>query len=216
LLPATDAAAQPFGTAGQFSLSGERLSGVVVASESTDEGGVDQTTTYTSVSLLASPLAATTNYSFPRIGLDYLVTDGFTIGAALGMFTVSGTAEAEAMGQSMEEDLGSFLGFLFAPRLGYAYMFNESVGIWPRGGITYATLKSENDDPDITLSQNRLALSLDVPLVLSPVPHVGILLGPAIDFGVSGSNEAEVGGMSTDTDFKSTDFGLHAGLMAYF
>jgi hypothetical protein len=45
---------------------------------------------------------------------------------------------------------------------------------------------------------------------------VGILLGPAIDFGVSGSNEVEVGGMSTDTDFKATDFGLHAGLMAYF
>jgi hypothetical protein len=213
----SESAAQVLGEGGQFALGAERLSGVVRASDTADvSNDATSTTSFTSVSLLVARTNAASTYSFPRIGLDYFVADSVSIGMAIGMFTLSGSQETELMGQSSEQDLNDILGFLFAPRVGYAFAFSESAAIWPRAGITFVTASSDDPDTDATGSMNRLALSLDVPFVLSPAPHVGILLGPAIDFGVTGSNSIESGGMSTDVDVTSTDFGLHAGLVAYF
>src|SRR5688572_21507985 len=128
-LATSEASAQErFGRQGQFALAAERLTGVVAASERSEVGDTDVTTNITSVYLLANPFnGVITNYSFPRIGFDYLVTNGFTLGASLGYFTYSGSVDVEGD----ETDLDGASGFLVAPRLGYAAMFSDTVGIWP-------------------------------------------------------------------------------------
>src|SRR5690606_35934181 len=117
--------------------------------------------------------------------------------ASTSMETDSGVA-------SSEESI-TVLGF--APRAGYATMFSEHVGIWPRGGITY--MKVDYDESELEMS--GFALSLAVPFLLAPSESVAILLGPTLDYALSAS--AEVGGQATD--FGIFGFGIQAGLAGF-
>src|SRR5688572_17317356 len=94
LTPAEARAQDRFGGEGQFAIAAERVTGVVSASQTTEVGGEETTSSFTSINLLTSPLSGfTTNYSFPRVGFDYFATDGFSLGMALGYFTFSGSVE---------------------------------------------------------------------------------------------------------------------------
>jgi hypothetical protein len=97
-------------------------------------------------------------------------------------------------------------------------MFKDAIGIWPRGGLTYVSGGSEQDDGD-EFSSSQLALTLEVPFVFVPVPHVAFTAGPTLDLGLSGSIEndpAAPNANTTENDFKVTDFGLQVGMCAYF
>lgn len=209
-----------FARANQFALSAERVFGFVHSSN-TQEPAADttDTTSYTNINLLTNPMGGFfTGYSVARIGFDFFVIDGLSIGAALGYFSASQSNETEVMGTTSESDGPTFSGFLVAPRIGYAYMFNPTVGIWPRGGITYAHRNISDPDSDNENSQNRLAVTLELPLVISPVPHVGFLLGPTLDLGVSGSdnNENTPPIPDAEVDAKTTDIGVQTGVLVYF
>ena len=221
LLTAEVASAQTFGSDDQFAVSAERLFGVVFASESTEDAGATQTVNLTTLSVLSSPMGSlTTSYSFPRVGADFVLGDGPSIGAALGLFTLSGSAEVEQGGVSAKQDTGSGTGFLLMPRVGLPVMFQEHVGIWPRAGISYIAVSSESGDGSLDTSSNRLALTLEVPLVLSPVPHTGFIVAPTLDVGLSGSNETSTDATgavsSAEQDVTGTEYGLQAGLFLYF
>jgi hypothetical protein len=235
LLRTPDAAAQEadFGKKGQFVISGERLFGLVVGSQTTTEDppgpamdpNEDEVTTtrrYTTINLLMNPSSIlTTAYSIPRIGFDYLPIDGLTVGGSVGFFTASGEIEQEANGVSQTEDTTSFSLFLLSPRVGYAFMFTPVFGIWPRGGITFLSLTSEAADGSPKSSSSRFALTLEVPFVIAPVPHVGFTLAPTLDLGLSGSNEVTtIDDMGVETtvenDTTATDIGVQAGLFVYF
>ncbi|HEY2408926.1 MAG TPA: hypothetical protein VGI10_23135 [Polyangiaceae bacterium] len=210
------ASAQTFGHAGQLVVSAERLFGFVSNSVKMDDPGQpEQTSHATSFELLGN--LATTTYGFARIGIDYFVIDGLTLGGSLAY--VHASTSAESGGVSADGPTTS--GFLVMPRVGYAAMFNDTVGIWPRGGFTYlsATATSPNNlgSADVT----RSAITLEAPLIISPVPHTGFLIGPTLDLGVGGSDKAtivNVAGVSTTTsgDRKATDIGVQAGLFVYF
>ena len=210
------------GKAGQLALSAERLFGVAWESTGTDENGTETTRSTTSVTLLSSRINGVIgNYSFSRVAADYFVIDGLSVGAALGYFNVSGHYEQTTAGVTNESDTGSASGFVVAPRLGYAVMLTPTIGIWPKAGITYTSVSLEDSDGNDAGSNSRIALSLDAPLVITPVPHAGLMIGPTIDYGVSGSDEEE----STDTtgatttnsiDVSTKAIGLHAGLFVYF
>jgi hypothetical protein len=223
LCPRGAQAQETFGSEGQFAVSGERLFGVTWSTQSSEEGDVKSTQSYTNISLLANPYGPFVSaYSFPRVGADFFVIDGLSVGAALGLFTVSSSSKVEAGDQEQEEDGPSLSGFLLAPRIGYAAMFNETVGIWPRGGITYVNASSESSDGDSETTSSSLALTIEAPLVIAPVPHVALTIGPTLDFGLSGSTERTTtdpttGEESTDEeDVDSTDIGLQAGITVWF
>ena len=66
-----------FGDAGQLAISAERMFGAMFIWNNVEGGGVDETTTDFHVSAISNPLAnVTTNYSFPRMGLDFFIIDG--------------------------------------------------------------------------------------------------------------------------------------------
>jgi hypothetical protein len=228
LLWTTRVAAQPaaadFGHKGQFVISGERLFGLVLTSSSTTQtvNNVERKTTrsYTMFNLLMNPTSPTT-YAIPRIGFDYLPIDGLTVGGSLGFSTASGEVKQEANGTSQTEDTGSASAFLLAPRAGYAFMFSPLFGIWPRGGITFLHASGEDDDGYPKTSLNRLALTMEVPFVFTPVPHVGFTFAPTLDLGLTGSDKVTTVDndnveTTVEADAVATDFGIQAGLFVYF
>jgi len=220
-LPAA-ANAQAFGTAGRFAISAERITTINHSSVTSEDEDEDATTTIgrTNIALFANPTTgpATSGYSFPRIAADYFVIDGLSVGAGLGLASSSGTIENEAGNISVETDADSMSGLLFAPRVGYAFMFEDNIGIWPRAGFTYVGVGTDEADGD-EISARLFAFTLEVPFVFVPVPHVAFTAAPALDLGISGSTEEdpqEPGAPNVETDYKVTDIGLHLGMTAYF
>ena len=247
-----------FGQRGQVAISAERLLGVYVIDGEADQDGTatgpggatinasrhtegDATT----VVLLGNDDAAGPA-AIPRIGVDFFVIDRLSIGGSLFYWTDS--SELETTGTNVlpggptitiprnrvESDRHT-LGF--SPRVGYAYMFSPTFGIWPRGGITYATEKTEvtetNFDPDdgsvnnstkteTTISQ--LSLTLEGLLVISPFEHIAFGVGPFVDFGLTGDIETDIntttgGGPAVshvEGDYGTTTFGITSSLIAWF
>lgn len=222
LLVPVSAQAQEFGTAGRFAISAERMFGVVHSTQSEDDevAGVEVTRrqSNTTISLLNNPLGGLVSaYSAPRLAADYFVTDGLSIGAALGFAHSSSSTETEGEDTTVETDGPSTNTVLLAPRVGYAFMFDDAIGIWPRLGITYVNASSETDD--VESSASRLALTIEAPFVFAPLPHVAFTAGPTLDLGLSGSTEfdpSEPGEETEETDVKATDIGLQLGMLVYF
>jgi hypothetical protein len=213
-----------FGRKGQFVISGERLFGLVLASSSSTQTinnvEVETTVSYTTFNLLMNPSRFTT-YAIPRIGFDYLVIDRLTVGGSLGFVSGSGEIERKAGGVSESEDTGPTSLFLLAPRVGFAFMFTPILGIWPRGGLTFLAGGSEDEDGYPKTSSSRWALTLEVPFVIAPVPHVGFTFAPTLDLGLAGSDEVTtIDNMgvetTTEVDVTATDFGIQAGMFVYF
>ena len=185
-----------FGDIGHVALSAERLFGYVHTKMSTTANGVDTNRSADTVSLIGSnPFGLlSTGYGWPRIAADAFVAKSISIGGALAFFNIS-------------PETGSITGFLLAPRVGYAAFIGPRLVLWPRGGITYEHVSTDNGG--ITITQSLFALTIEAPLAFLVVPRVAFLVGPTLDLGLSGSTSS--GGMSLDQ--KITDFGLQASLL---
>ena len=222
LVPQTVFAQDRFGSAGQFAISADRLTGVSHTSIKTELGEVTSTQSMTTITLFTNTLGDRTSaYSAPRLGGDYFVIDGLSLGAAIGIIHSTSSFEQEQDGTSVETDGPSRTGFLIYPRVGYALMFQDNFGFWPRGGLTYAsassTTEAANGDEG-KVSQSAFALSLEALFLFSPVPHVAFTGGPTLDLGLSGSYEDDDPGPgdSEEYDIKATDIGLQFGITAFF
>jgi hypothetical protein len=206
--------------AGNFAVGVERLFGVTYDKMTAEQGNSKATTSETSFSLFTKPSAFPV--SAPRVAFDYFVTDGLSLGAGLGYSTMSLDTKAEANVAGISGGTGTggqgVHTFVIAPRVGYAYMFNEHVGLWPRVGVTYAWLSVDSDSSSSgSTSFDSLALSAELPLVLSPVPHVAFLLAPTIDYGVTGSVTVSRPNMPDQSvDVTPLDLGFHAGVALWF
>jgi hypothetical protein len=217
LSSASLAAAQSshLGHSGTFALSGERIFGVGRASATLEpDGGGEVTSSSTEVSFLLSG-GRQSPFTAPRIGFDGFVTAGVSIGGFFGVVSHSSEVETEMptfMGGTVRSiyDGPSETAIVFGSRGGYAYMFNDTVGIWPRLGFSYFTDTTELGDGD-EITVNGLALSVDALLVVAPIPHFGFTLGPVLDLGLTGSTDT---GMQ-DIDTTVTDFGGFVGLVGW-
>jgi hypothetical protein len=93
-------------------------------------------------------------------------------------------------------------------------MFNDTVGIWPRLGITYVnqSLSASASVGGTTVgadtSNHFVALSAEVPFTITPVPHALITIAPTLDWGFSGA--------TGNADVTAISLGLHAGLGIWF
>jgi hypothetical protein len=107
--------------------------------------------------------------------------------------------------------------YLLAPRVGYLLATSDLITLWLRGGVTIFSGTTEATYGDMTLeaSASGTQLSLDPALVLTPTDHVGILLYPAIDFGLTGNWETNQAGSVTTGNFKFTSYGLAGGLAIF-
>ncbi len=163
-------------------------------------------------------------YVVPRLGLDYFVVDRVSVGAAFTYASDSGKFDQTVSGQNGRQQFDvSQSSILIAPRAGYAYMFSEVAGIWPRVGVSYASIKSVHDDGQDKQesTQNMFALGVEALLVILPVSHAGFTVGPTVDFPLYGKGKEpeQVGGQIVNRDrdtMKVTTLGLQFGALMWF
>lgn len=231
LIAPTALAQEPaVGQAGTFAISAERLMGyswTKTKSEGNFDPGdndVEIEGSRTQFDLLArgsvdSPFVA------PRLAFDYFVINGLSVGGSIAYYTYEEDDPTQTTnGNSVDLDEESGHGFLFAPRVGYLYMFSPVLGIWPRAGITYASGTTEVNDrnpgpgnADTEFNASVLDLSLEGMLVITPVPHGGFTVGPTVDIPLAGSGEVTIGDNSNDLDkVRITSIGIQAGVLVWF
>lgn len=172
--------------AGTFALGAERITGVFHADEKVDPGPNDGHTAFALFGNAAdSPLAGA--WQIPRIGFDVFVVNGLSLG---GSFVVLNTSRPDVTD------------IIVAPRVGYAYMFGRVVGIWPRGGLSYAHSSGPGD-----AEGHSFAFDIDVPLIFRCTHSFAITLGPLLDVGFAGK--------LNDVDTSFVQFGLSAGIVGF-
>lgn len=203
---ATPSNAAPSG--GDFALGVERMFGFSYYSTSVEADSAEAHVSGTSFSLgtTRDPLA----YSAPRVGLDYFLDSGLTLGLAVGWATVSRKIEGEGRvgGFTVQADFESESdALLLAPRAGFLLDLNETFTLWPRGGITY--LATSADPPVVFDEGNDTALTLEAPVIVF-IGSLGLWGGPVLDVGISGSRSSN--GSEIDADVTTWEIGLQFGL----
>jgi hypothetical protein len=217
---------------GQIVLSADRLFGLSFSSISTEPGtgGGKTTDSRTSIALLWPPLTAVSYspYQIPHASLDFIVPGGLSVGGSLGFISGSGTRKTEAAngGASVERDDPSITILTFAPRVGYALGLAPSIVFWPRGGITFYSIKQDSTTTlgmqSVTTKNtiSGLGLNLEANVVLMVAEHFGIIGGPVLDIPLSGTSSTEVtpqtGPAPADDKVKFTNYGLAIGLLGAF
>jgi len=236
-----------FGEAGSFVVSAERLTGLYfdrVDIETDGEQTVDTQdavaeieTSRTTFVLLGNggdtPAAGNS-----RLAFDYFVIPSLSLGGSLAFATRSQEDDNRVdyrgpirNGETETTTDTSETFFAFAPRVGYGRMFTDLLGVWARGGITYASDDAEADAETVSQGGNitpsssevtihHWSLSLEGMLVISPVGHFAFAVGPYLDIPLTGDIEyrTQVDGNVVDRwdgDVSALSFGLSAGLLGW-
>jgi hypothetical protein len=207
------------GSDGQFVFGVDRVMGVFANRLKLENEDTSATASWTTIALFGNG-AISNVHSMPRLALDYFVVEGFSLGGSFVYWRMSGELEPE---EGDATDLPTLSSVLFNPRLGYSFVIDETLAIWPRAGITYGNSKSEQTTPsatgdvDTSLSLSTWAITAEVPFVISPIENFAITAAPFIDFGVGGTLTTESDpGESVEVDAKMTTFGAWIGIAGYY
>jgi hypothetical protein len=211
------------GEDGQFIFAIERITALNfdrVKISYTDEAtgdDIDSTAKTTNVSLLG--VDPSSPAQLPRFALDYVIQSGFTVGGSL-MFVSRSLSEDDVtvVPPGTREDGSTFFA---GARAGYAFPFDETFGIWPRAGLSYALATASYDSVDedgeateFSTNTHYFDLNLEALAVISPLEHIAIMAGPYLDLGLGGKHKVEQDGTEIDSrNANLTSFGLviHAG-----
>jgi hypothetical protein len=204
---ATSFAQDDFATAGTFAFGVERVFGLYLAQRAEETPTDEDTDDYTQFSFAWGGVPPTV-YSIPRVGFDYFVIDGLSLGGSIAYWSLDIESEnLDKTDGSVATGGSEQSAFLFSPRVGYAVMFSDVVGIWPRGGITYYSRSFDADGAPPEVDENELAFTAEFHLILAPVEHVGITIGPVIDFGITGEVD-DPDPDNPDPDLQNRSFGI--------
>ena len=140
---------------GTFKVAAERMAGVSL----TFGGGGDPL--FGTGLLWGNPAPL----QFPRVGLDYFVIDGLSIGGSAGIQVLAGNGGSVFVG-----------GIL--PRVGYAFALSPSIDFWPRGGIGFI---GQDGGGGFGGGGTYGVLFLEAPFIWNITPDVGLAFGPALD-----------------------------------
>jgi hypothetical protein len=242
LLVASPASAQQtaanFGDQGQFIFGADRLFGLFAFTQNqATPSGTNATTTVTgtdmaffgglnSVSAGAFTAGNPTFYNVPRLGFDYTIIKGLTLGGeAIAFFTLGGSTST-GNAPSTSNPGGSVFGI--APRVGYIFALNDVFAIWPRGGLSYYDANFSVRDGRFnvcndTANANVFGLDIDPVLTISPAQHFAFMVGPTLDWGFTGgySTSTPQNGVcsqttNTSNNYQAINFAINAGLLGWF
>jgi hypothetical protein len=221
------------GKTGQFIFGVERITGLFFDSQTIKYTDPDTKKEYehtlkaTSIGLFGVDSGSPS--ALPRLALDYVIADGFTVG---GSFVLS-TRALSVEGVGGQKPIppytasGDGLTVFGGARAGYAYAFDSTFAVWPRVGLSYASSSSDvsNIDPDTGKSTGSYEvrvrytdLNFEILGALSPIKHIVVLAGPYLDLGLGGAYSLfdSTGGEIDKRGANLTSFGLVAHVAGYY
>jgi hypothetical protein len=183
-----------------------------------------QTETVTSIGTFASaPGGASDAFAVvPRLAVDGVLAEHFTLGGAAWIFTDLNSSVSSA-GMSQDGSKRTFGGI--AARAGYILPITDSVAFWPRAGVEYATVSRPGVSETVggtTLNEggtsvNQFAVDLEGNLVVTPFRHLGFDIDFFGSIPVSGGTSVdEGGGVTANSSLAETVVGLTAGILGWF
>lgn len=234
--PAYYPAPQPIeniGRTGQFIFGIERITGLFFDTQKiTYKDPVSRTSqdfTYHSTSVGLLGVDSNSPAALPRFALDYVIFQGLTVGGSVVISTrdlsSSGdkTAQTPLAPPSASPDGLTLLG---GARVGYAYPFNSTWGIWGRAGLSYTQSSAEQayTDPQTGTTMGPYLrkshftnVNLDIMGALSPIEHIVLLFGPYLDLGAEGGYKVSQAGREIDgRDARLTSFGILVNAAGYY
>lgn len=236
--PVTAEAAAPWSLVGShFMVSVERVTNVLAwgVSEKTtsvtpNSGGFPETSDVeversgTDVSFLGSGGVSDNPFAVPRLAFDGMFKNGLTLGGSLSYLVTSSKTEVSQGTSKTSSDEPTTSLFLLAARVGVVLPASPAVGVWLRGGVTRISRSTDIREINLSTGESRTTedsstttlvdLTLDPQLVISPMPHVGITVGAALDIGFAGTQERSNSTLTHDVTASS--YGVTAGLVAIF
>jgi hypothetical protein len=152
-------------------------------------------------------------YTAPRLGIDYLLDGGLTLGGGLSVGRFSLSTKTVNGSTTTTQDTGSLFIYTLTPRVGYRIPVSPSVDITPRGGLTLAggSVSSGGSNAD-SAGVFALALSGEGVLAYRATRSFNFLFGAGIDYTItaSASQTNANGTTSTSSDLKGGLFALQA------
>jgi hypothetical protein len=180
-------------------------------------------------------------FAVPKFSIDAFVGPQVTLGGSVGFMVTGGSSKTTTRplsggGAEMtsERDYPDSTAFMVTPRIGVIVPVGPRGALWLRGGFTYYHSTTESTSPTssstsattvkTTTDVDGTALTFDPVLVLFPIDHVGITLGPVLDIGIDGSSESSQsssGSFATPPpsikgDLKQSNYGGAAGMLVFF
>jgi hypothetical protein len=175
-------------------------------------------------------------FVMPRLAFDYMIFDHLSVGGSFGYASTGGSLKAERRPATQTytepQDLPDTSALAFTPRVGFAYMFSDFFGIWPRLGLTYSRLHAEWVATGQFADRYKwngwlFDLGVEAQVILAPVRHFAFTIGPIVDVGLAGSGTEEISAAprqgnqqpptpQPDRTIKMHNYGLTAGLLGYF
>jgi hypothetical protein len=224
-----------FGDQGQAIVSVDRLM-PLFAYESYKQGffggGGTNNQTVTSISLVGHGVSAYSYggvelgalfYNIPRFAFDYTVWQHLTVGGSVwAYFQLGNSTTHTENGVSVTNDNGKVTFWGIAPRVGWILQLSDVFSFWPRGGVSFndagVTFPPANPGlPSGGGTVTQWAIDLEPMFVITPVPHAGFTVGPAVDIPFAGSlSTSNAAGTTVSVDSTQFHFGITAGLLAWF
>jgi hypothetical protein len=186
-----------------FSLAIERVGGLAYAKASSNDDSV-------SVFTIGVGVGTVNPYALPRVGVDYVLKSGLTLGAALGVARWS----ASATSNSASSDVGSITLYTLTPRIGYRLALTPHIDFTPRLGGQIVGGSVSNGAGSADASVFSFGIGADAPFAFRITDSFHILAGPAIDVTLTASASASNGGSgsSSSSDIDASFWSLQGWL----
>jgi len=210
--PPVSASSDNIGEEAQIVFGVDRVMGIAYDRNKLAEDP-ERTTKSTTIALFGSGSGGSS--LMPRLALDYFVVEQFSVGGSFVYWHQSSSVDvggSSGDGPSTDD-------IVIHPRVGFAYAFDETFGIWPRAGITWFSHKttqqvtSGGSTNDVENKTTGFNITGEVPIVISPFEQFAILIGPYIEIPLSGTNSATG---QDDADSKTLSLGLTTSIVGYY
>ena len=152
---------------------------------------------------------------------DFFIIDHLSLGGLIELTTQSQSITTNPNANATTTtDQPTTTGFAFIPRIGYLFALSDRFGIWPRGGLGYAsrqTLAADNN-PNVQLknTQYGFLLDIDVGFIYRPVEPVFFRLGPELSTTLGASHSLTRNGTTFTANASIFQFAVLGGVGAFF
>ncbi len=149
---------------------------------------------------------------------DYFVIDHLSIGGMVELASTSGSVDTQVVNgaggvNSINTDLPTTTNLTLLPRIGYLIPIGDRFGIWPRGGIGYASRQVAGNgagNPKDTFS--ALILDVNVDFLFRINETFFIVGAPELGLSLGGSHSSQNGAVSRSANANFTQFSVLTGL----